>query len=228
MKVLMRLRISLADRVGSLGQAATIIGLHGGNIVSIDVLSSGGESAVDDVVVEFSEEPHIDELAQDFSTNTAARLIEYALTDTTDPLVAILGRVVDLLGHDRASAPGGSQTASGADLPAGTDTRDGLRHSICLVCAGARCEVLSTQEASTYQAGRLAIEGLHPVTAQTSDVPAGLSEVPSQPIELLVFPGDPVVFVGRPPGREFTGREIARLEAIIAIHKCIDDSRLHA
>ena len=231
MKVLMRLRISLADRVGSLGEAATIIGLHGGNILSIDVLSSGGESAIDDVVVEFSEEPDINDLAQDFSNNTATRLIECAAADTTDPLTAILDRLVDLLGIEGAGALRGSHTAGGS--PAGpTDAKDGLRHSIALVCAGARCEVLATLQASAYNAGKLAIEGRQAVTVRTSDVPPGLSEDPSEELELLAIPavmqagGDSVVFVGRPSGREFTDREITRLEAIIAIHNRINDLEL--
>lgn len=234
MKVLMRLRISLVDRVGSLGEAATIIGLHGGNILSIDVLSSGGESAVDDVVAEFAEEPDINDLAQDFSTNTATRLIECAVAHTTDPLTAILDRVVDLLGTVRTGAPSGSHTATGSHAAGPTDTTDGVWHSIALVCAGAACEVMRAQEASSYHAGKLAVEGRQSVTARTSDVPPGLSEDRSEEIELLAIPtvtqatGDFVVFVGRPRGRDFTDREIARLEAIIAVHNRINDLELHA
>ena len=62
------------------------------------------------------------------------------------------------------------------------------------------------------------------MTVRTSDAPSGLVEGQTEEIELLVVPGviqatgDLVIFMGRPPGSEFTSREIARVQAIIAIH----------
>jgi hypothetical protein len=105
----------LADRAGALAQVATVIGMHGGNIASIDVLSSGGDSAVDDLVVEFSGEPDFPELADDLLTDAGARLMSHQPAEVGDPVESSL-RLAGLV----ATRPGSDQTGAAAPGVAGT------------------------------------------------------------------------------------------------------------
>lgn len=85
-----RIRLSLADRAGALGQAATVIGLHGGNILSVDVHNTDGASAVDDLVVEFPTEPSQGELGTDLSMTAAASIIQMEPAQSVDVVTAVL------------------------------------------------------------------------------------------------------------------------------------------
>jgi hypothetical protein len=94
------MRISLADRAGALAQAATVIGMHGGNILSIDVHSMGGASAVDDLVVDFASEPSWDDLRADLFAIASATLIGHLDAHSTDPVVTSLELAASLLTDD--------------------------------------------------------------------------------------------------------------------------------
>jgi hypothetical protein len=94
------MRISLADRAGALAQAATVIGMHGGNILSIDVHAIGGPSAVDDLVVDFASEPSWDDLRADLFANASTSLIGHVEAQSTDPVVTSLELAASLLAGD--------------------------------------------------------------------------------------------------------------------------------
>ena len=58
--MLVRLRISLPDRPGSLGRVATALGAAGADIARVDVLGGESGQALDDVFVELSGREHLD------------------------------------------------------------------------------------------------------------------------------------------------------------------------
>src|SRR5947209_18602944 len=93
---LMRLRVSLADRPGALARVATVIAGHGGNITSVDAQQVDAESAIDDLVVDFSEEPDLADLRKDLATNGGATVLSHQQTQVTDPIVASLRRLVSV------------------------------------------------------------------------------------------------------------------------------------
>ena len=84
------IRLSLADEAGALGRAAAVIGLHGGNIVSVDVHSTGSAAAVHDLVVEFAGEPSLDELATDMLMNAATTIVHIGPSQPVDVVTSVL------------------------------------------------------------------------------------------------------------------------------------------
>jgi hypothetical protein len=207
----------MADRAGALAQAATIVGLHGGNIMSIDVHRTGGEFAVDDLVVEFSGELDVEDLRVDLATHAATTLVSHEASHTTDPVVASMRRVVKL-------------------AEAGTDqSAQALADAVADLCSSPVAWVSSLDEAVQYDAGRLALERLGSVVQRTTDLPGHLAERLPGEVQLLAVPdaerqaGGRVVFVARPVDCDFTATEIARIEALAdlqdRIERLVNDSR---
>jgi hypothetical protein len=207
---IIRLRISLTDRAGALGQVATIIGIHGGNILSIDVHRTGGESAVDDLVVEFSDEPDLQDLRDDLAMNAATSLVSYQATDAEDPVVANMGRVAAILEAGRGHSA------------------DTLAEGIADLCSSPVAWVSSRDEAIRYDAGRAALEGNRAVFRRTSTLPEPFATRLPGEVCLLAVPnsdgssGVAVVFVARPVTMDFTVTEIARIETLTALYNQIE------
>jgi hypothetical protein len=201
-----RLRIALADRAGALAQAATVIGLHGGNIVSIDVHHAGDQAAVDDLIIDFSAAPDIEDLRGDLAMNAATTLVSYQASPATDPVVASMRRVVKLV-------------ESGFGDPEGA-----LADAVADLCSSPVAWVSTPEEAGAYEAGRLALERDGAVVVSTSTLPAHLAERLSGEAHLLAVPdpeypgGSRVVFVARPISSDFTATEIARIEALTDLY----------
>lgn len=200
-----RLRISLTDRAGALAQAATVIGLHGGNIMSIDVHHTGEQSAVDDAVVDFASEPDIEDLRNDLAMNAATTLISHQASSATDPVVASMHRVVKL-------------------LDAGFDDSAALAGAVADLCAAPVAWVSTTEEAGRYDAGRLALEANAPAALPATDLPEHLTGGRGEEMYLLAVPdldharGSRVVFVARPVTSDFTATEITRIETLTALY----------
>jgi hypothetical protein len=209
-----RLRISLTDRAGALGQVATLIGIHGGNILSIDVHRTGGESAVDDLVVDFSEEPDLQDLRDDLAMNAATSLMSYQATDAQDPVVANMGRVAAIL-------------AANGGFPENT-----LAEGVADLCSAPVVWVSNPEEALRYEAGRVALERNHAYSGRTTTLPEHLAGRLPGEVCLLAVPnpessnGGTVVFVARPATMDFTLTEIARIEALIALYNQIGRLRI--
>jgi hypothetical protein len=207
---LMRLRVSLADRPGALGRVATIIAGHGGNITSVDVQQVDSESAVDDLVVDFSEEPDLVGLRNDLATNGAATVLSHQQTLLTDPIVASLRRLVSVV--DTGSR----------------DPARALAEGVAELCSSPAVWVSGAEEARLFEAGRFALDHHAAVVLRTTEVPADLAErLAGEIFVLAVF--DPewdgegrVVFVGRPVTNPFTATEIARVETLAALHGRIE------
>jgi hypothetical protein len=207
---LIRLRISLADRAGALAQAATIIGLHGGNIVSVDVQRTGVDAAVDELVVEFPSEPELGDLGDDLLTHASVRLISQHPAQFTDPIEAVLLRIADQLetGHVR---PGDALAAEVAEL-----------------CSTPVVWVTTRDGAARFEAGRAALDQNEPVSVRSPALPDEFAERLSGEVNILAVPDSNrgqdgrVVLAARHSDADFTDTEVARIRALIALHDQIE------
>lgn len=196
-----RLRIQLADRAGALGQAATVIGVHGGNIVFIDIHRTEGEVAMDDLVVEFAEPPDFDELAHDLTTNATTSLLSHEPAEGEDPLVRGL-----LL------------------LAAASDGGTSLAEAIAAISYSQAAWVTDERDAGRFEAGKVAIASGQPVVQPASAVPAQLGVTVSGDAWLAAVPepaggaGRKIAFVVRSGEAPFTATEIGRIQALMSAH----------
>jgi hypothetical protein len=207
---LMRLRISLADRPGALARVATIIAGHGGNIISVDAQRVDADVAVDDLVVDFSAEPDVADLVDDLSANAGATVMSHQETRAADPIVGSLRRLVQLVD-------------SGTGDPAAA-----LADGVAELCSTPVVWVSQAEEAARFDAGRFALEHNAAVALHTTELPEHLAEPLPGEVCLLAVPdperltGGRVVFVARPAANQFTATEIARIEALTALHSRIE------
>jgi ACT domain len=207
---LIRLRISLADRAGALAQAATIIGLHGGNIVSVDVQRTRSDVAVDELIVEFPSEPELADLGDDLLTHASVHLISQRPTEYADPIEAVLLRVAEQL-----------ETA-------GVRPTDALAAEVAELCSTPVVWVCTRAEASAQEAGRAALDGNKPVSLRATYLPEPFAKRLSGEVNLLAVPDSDggadgrVVFAARASEVDFTDTEIARIRALIALHAQIE------
>ena len=90
----------LADRAGALAQVATVMGMHGGNILAIDVHRGDGTTAVDDLVVDFLGGPDWSDLQADLAAIASAELLERAPAHPADPVVNALVTAATMVAGD--------------------------------------------------------------------------------------------------------------------------------
>jgi hypothetical protein len=200
----------LADRAGALAQAATVIGMYGGNIISIDVHRTDSDAAVDDLVVEFTGEPDLQDLRDDLAIDASATLVAHEPAHPLDPVVAALGQVVKLVEADL-----GQRAAA-------------LASGIGELCFCPVVWVSGTEEASRYELGRLAVERNTAIVSRTNELPQHMTEILSGEVCLLAIPdlqrqgAGRVVFAARPATNAFTATEISRIEALVAVDNHVE------
>jgi predicted amino acid-binding ACT domain protein len=210
MSMLVRLRVALADRPGSLAAVAGIIGDHGGNIVSVDVHRSGVVSAIDDLVVDFPDDNDLHALRNELISSGAATLLSHQAAHAVDPIVSALTRASKMIGAR------------------GTDPEADLARSVAELCSSPVVWVSDVDSASRYEAGRFAMERAGAIALRTTELPDELADRLPGEVWLLAVPdpelmsGGRVVFVARPLTNEFTGTEIGRIEAIMALHDQVE------
>jgi predicted amino acid-binding ACT domain protein len=206
---LLRLRISIPDRPGALARVATIIASHGGNITSIDVQQATAALAVDELLVEFSDEPDAASLREELAKDGETVLVSQQLTERVDPIVASLRHVSELL-----------ESGFG-------DPEAALVRGVAQLCSSPVAWVSSAEEAARYGAGRFAMERQGVAVMAATELPAHLAERLPGEVCLLAVPdveqaeGHRVIFVARPPGNEFTTTEVARIEALVGLHAAL-------
>jgi len=212
MSVLVRLRLELADSPGSLAQVAAIIGELGGNITAIDVQEGSPASAIDEVTVEFQEESDLQILRGHLSESGAATVVSHQTANRADLVVRTLQRLTDVL------------TASAEERD------EGLRRGVAELCSSPVVWISTPADATVYGAGKLAIEReSEPVLVRSDEpLPAVAGTITGTAWLLAVANGvsgsrQRVVFVARPDSQEFTTTEISRVEALVALHRRIDE-----
>jgi hypothetical protein len=198
----------LADRSGALAQVATVIGLHGGNITSIDVLTAGGDSAIDDVTVDFSHQPDMAELSDDLTTNAGARLLSLQPGRIEDPVEASLRLAISVLGED--------QTDGIANLARGLAN---------LTSSSAWWHLSETDVASVPAAHQAVGEGrITPGRSPSSDLPGQLGSESAHPDDqacVLAIPvvGGGAMVLARSVPNDFTATEVSRVEAFTTLYQ---------
>jgi hypothetical protein len=208
---LVRLRIALSDRPGSLARVAAAIGEQGGNITAVDVLDAEFDTAIDEITVDFPEAPDFTELRGALDASGAATLQSHQEARVGDPVVEVLRRVVELLEGRHNNGHAGGELAK----------------SVSQVCSSPAVWVADGDGAGRYEAGRFALERNGAFTERTADLPEAVGAIFNGEAWLLAVP-DPfggnerVVFVARPIELAFTATEITRIEALMALHDQLD------
>jgi hypothetical protein len=188
---ILRLRISLADRAGALAQAATVIGMHSGNILSIDVHRNSGPTAIDDLVVEFPEDMELDDLGLDL-VHLNVHVLSAESTQAHDPVEELLRRLADWLDE------------SDEDDAEATDAA--LIRAAIQLCPADNAWIASQEEAAGTAAGRAALDANHATLAED-----GEDRVMAVPL------AKQVLFLARSKTDEFTITEVSRIRALAAL-----------
>ena len=206
MSLVVRLRIELADRPGSLADVAAVIGAQGGNILSIDAFDAPDGRAVDEITVEVPDDLDLAVLRSQIAAAADAHVLSHQRARVVDPIVRVLRRAAEAV--DRA----------------GDDHADGLRDAVADLCATPAAWVLDGDEAAAYDAGREALA--HPgraVIGHTAAKLPPLGETVSGEASLVavaVAGGErpAVVLVARSDAQGFTATEAERVEALVALY----------
>jgi hypothetical protein len=116
--MLVRLRISLPDRPGSLGRVATALGTAGADIARVDVLGAESGQAVDDVFVEVSGPEHLERIR--FTVDRIAGVRVVGAQHPVPPVTGhteleLVDRIVRRPERALQTLVDGSPTALGAD-----------------------------------------------------------------------------------------------------------------
>jgi hypothetical protein len=205
MPTLVRLRVALPDKPGALGRLASVIADLGGNITAVDVHRSGVLSAIDDLTVEFPEEPDMGRLSDVLARNGAATLLSHQLTQPVDPVVAALRHAGEMLSSRSA------------------DPEESLVAAVAALCSSPVVWVSSMTDAERFDAGRFARERGGAIALRSTELPAELADRLPGEVWLLAVPdpelisGGRVVFVARPLSNQFTTTEIIRIEALMTL-----------
>jgi hypothetical protein len=206
---LWRLRVRLADRAGALGQAASIVGVHGGNILSIDVHRTANADAVDDLVVEFPDDPDLDELRHDLTTSAGTTLCGESKAEAVDLVVSTLDHVGSIL------------------QVTGTEINKALEAALGNACCCKNIWAAREDEARSYELGRAALDQHQAVSGRTTDVPAQVGAELGAEVALLAVAHQPdgggtvVFFAARQVPLDFTASELSRVEALLRVQNQI-------
>jgi hypothetical protein len=205
-----RLRVELPDQPGALADVAAVIASSAGNVLAIDIHELESASAVDEILIEAADDWDGAALGAALP-GVGAELLSWApAVDRIDTMV----RALRFAGALVASEPSRSSLELGRAL---------------LELTGATAAWVSPKsEAMRYEAGRRAIAHDGPVVMRTDDLPASVSEDVNRPVWLLAVPdggmeAKVVAFAVRPLALRFTTSEIARVEALLALHSVLAD-----
>jgi hypothetical protein len=148
--VLLRLRVCLPDRPGSLGQVARTLGIVGADIVQVVVLERAGGRAVDDFTVVWPAAAPVDRVLAGLVAVPGVRVDGvWRATELPDPSgreVAIVGQIAANPGYGLTTlvdaAPGVCAADWAAVLSVPPDWAAGSRLAPAVVCASWRAPVV--------------------------------------------------------------------------------------
>ena len=205
-----RLRVELPDEPGTLAKIAAAIAEAEGNVLSLDIHELDGATAVDEVVVEAPEGWDASLLAARLAA-AGVELLSCALAvDRVDPMVRALRFAGALVASDPSR-----------------DTLE-LGRAVLEVTGASAAWVSPRREAVQYEAGRRALAHDGPIVLRTDDLPPSVNDDLRGPVWLLAVPDGRldvglVAFATRPIALRFTTSEIARVEALLALHAVLGD-----
>jgi hypothetical protein len=148
--VLLRLRVNLPDRPGSLGQVARTLGIVGADIVQVVVLERAGGRAVDDFTVVWPAAAPVDRVLAGLVAVPGVRVDGvWRATELPDPSgreVAIVGQIAANPGYGLTTlvdaAPGVCAADWAAVLSVPADWAGGSRMAPDVLCASWRAPVV--------------------------------------------------------------------------------------
>lgn len=148
--MLLRLRVSLPDRPGSLGQVARTLGIVGADIVQVIVLERAGGRAVDDFTVVWPAAAPVDRVLAGLMAVPGVRVDGvWRATELPDPSgreVAIVGQIAANPGYGLTTlvdaAPGVCAADWAAVLSVPADWAAGSRMAPDVLCASWRAPVV--------------------------------------------------------------------------------------
>jgi hypothetical protein len=203
-----RLRVELPDLPGALAKVATVISDLDGDVVSIDIHELDGHRAVDELVVEVLTDLDSRVLAAALEQADAGVLLSCA------PAKAGQEPVLDALTWAREIV----------------EARDdaSLSRVLAAACRSSAVWIAPIDEAREIAAGRLALARGSPLVQRSTDVPARLGTSGMSPMWLLAVPDSQpqprsIAFLVRPGSLRFTASEVARVDALMTISRCVAD-----
>jgi len=204
-----RLRVELPDLPGALAKVATVVSDLDGDVVSIDIHELDGHQVVDELVVEVLTELDGRVLAAALTEAGAGVLLSCA------PAATRAEPVLDALGWAR-------------EIAAATDAAT-VGRVLASACHSAKVWVAPIDEAREIPAGRLALARGAPLVQRSHDLPDRLGGRPASPMWLLAVPdGQPhartIAFLVRPASLRFTASEVARVDALMGLHRTLTDT----
>jgi len=207
MRSLVRLRVELDDRPGSLAGVAAAIAARDGNITAIDVLEAEAGRVVDEITVDVPEDLDMALLRSEIAGVRDARVLSHQRTGLVDPIVRVLRRLTSALER----------------LPRGA--ADGLCQGIADLCETPAVVVLDKGVAAGYEVGRHALEDPgRAVMARTAEELPSFGEAMTGEVTVVAvattISGAPVVaMVARPVAQGFAPTECHRIEALVVLHE---------
>jgi hypothetical protein len=204
-----RLRVELPDLPGALAKVATVISDLDGDVVSIDIHELDGHQVVDELVVEVLTELDSRTLGAALEAADAGMLLSCA------PAAARPEPVLEALGWARELAAADDPSILGRVLAS--------------ACHSAKVWVAPIDEAREVPAGRLALARGAPLVQRSHDLPGPLGGRPASTMWLLAVPDTrpharAIAFLARPGSLRFTASEVARVDALMTLHRSLCDA----
>lgn len=205
MPTLHQLRVELEDRPGALARVAAVLGETGVNILDIVIHEIDGSTVVDELVVEAPDDWDLVDTRERLDAVGVYLLSSAEARRREDPVLTALGWVEDLIGVD-----------------AENDTA--LARVVARAASATKACVLTATRARQVAAGRAALERGTPVVQRTADLPVQLARAGESLRWLVAVPDaaeDPstVAFATRPLSLRFTATEVARIAAVVRLHR---------
>lgn len=178
----------------------------GVNILDIVIHEIDGSTVVDELVVEAPDEWDLVETRERLDAAGVYLLSSAEARRREDPVLTALGWASDLIGAE----PGEAESA--------------LARVVARAASATKACVLTAARARQVAAGRAALERGTPVVQRTADLPVQLAPAGESLRWLVAVPDaaeDPatVAFATRPLSLRFTATEVARIAAVVRLHR---------
>jgi len=196
-----RLRIELPDRPGALAGVTSEIAESNANILSIDVHEVDGNTAIDEIVVEVTDDWAPGALAAAMALGGVGNLLSSRLVVASDdPVTAALEAVVAMVSGNPGSVDAECCSA------------------LLSLALGSSARLLDVEAAVLDSTGHLALDRRGPIVSRVEDGD-DVSWVLAAPDD----PTDPhtVALVTRPLDMRFSATEVSRVEALLRIRRSL-------